>query len=73
MVDNRPLYLGPRIKRLRRELALSELSNPEIPIKRIADRVGFSEVSAFHRAFKRWTGTTPSQYRRQIHAAKIAT
>ncbi len=48
---------------VRRELALSELSNPEIPIKRIADRVGFSEVSAFHRAFKRWTGVTPARYR----------
>jgi AraC-like DNA-binding protein len=48
---------------VRHELALSELSNPEIPIKRIADRVGFSEVSAFHRAFKRWTGVTPARYR----------
>jgi len=36
-----------------------------MPIKRIADRVGFSEVSAFHRAFKRWTGLTPARYRAQ--------
>ena len=50
---------------VRRELALSELANPEVPIKRIADRVGFSEVSAFHRAFKRWTGQTPARYRAQ--------
>jgi AraC-like DNA-binding protein len=54
---------------VRRELALSELSNPEIPIKRIADRVGFSEVSAFHRAFKRWTGVTPARYRAQTMLA----
>ncbi|MDB4976774.1 MAG: oruR2 [Myxococcaceae bacterium] len=54
---------------VRRELALSELSNPEIPIKRIADRVGFSEVSAFHRAFKRWTGVTPARYRAQTFLA----
>ncbi|MET0283207.1 MAG: AraC family transcriptional regulator [Polyangiales bacterium] len=54
---------------VRRELALSELSNPEIPIKRIADRVGFSEVSAFHRAFKRWTGVTPARYRAQAFLA----
>ena len=54
---------------VRRELALSELSNPEVPIKRIADRVGFSEVSAFHRAFKRWTGVTPARYRAQAFLA----
>jgi AraC-like DNA-binding protein len=50
---------------VRRELSLSELLNPDVPIKRIADRVGFSEVSAFHRAFKRWTGVTPARYRAQ--------
>lgn len=54
---------------VRRELALSELANPEVPIKRIADRVGFSEVSAFHRAFKRWTGVTPARYRQQTFLA----
>ncbi|MFM2418595.1 MAG: transcriptional regulator, AraC family [Pseudomonadota bacterium] len=48
---------------VRRELSLSELLNPDMPIKHIADRVGFSEVSAFHRAFKRWTGVTPARYR----------
>lgn len=57
---------------VRRELALSELSNPEIPIKRIADRVGFSEVSAFHRAFKRWTGVTPARYRAQSMLARAS-
>jgi AraC-like DNA-binding protein len=33
-------------------------------IKAIAERVGFSEPSAFHRAFKRWTGQTPLEYLR---------
>jgi AraC-like DNA-binding protein len=33
-------------------------------IKAIAERVGFSEPSAFHRAFKRWTGQTPLAYLR---------
>ncbi len=57
--------LSALVDEVRREVALSELNNPEMPIKRIADRVGFSEVSAFHRAFKRWTGLTPARYRAQ--------
>jgi AraC-like DNA-binding protein len=28
--------------------------------------LGFSEPSYFNRAFKRWTGRTPGDYRRQV-------
>lgn len=41
------------------------LANPAIPIDSIAERLSFSEASAFHRAFKRWTGLTPSEFRDQ--------
>ena len=33
--------------------------------REIACLLGYSEVSAFNRAFKRWTGSTPSDYRRK--------
>jgi AraC-like DNA-binding protein len=45
-------------------VACSELTRAEGSIKQVAERVGFSEPSAFHRAFKRWTGLTPLQYSR---------
>jgi AraC-like DNA-binding protein len=56
------LSLFSLIEQARSEIACEALLGPT-PIKAIADRLGFSEVSAFHRAFKRWTGMTPGQYR----------
>jgi AraC-like DNA-binding protein len=49
---------------LRRELATRYLSERRVAVGEIAFLLGFSETSAFHRAFKRWTGTTPAAYRR---------
>ncbi|SDX71841.1 AraC family transcriptional regulator [Marinobacter mobilis] len=48
---------------LRRDLAIYFLGRPELPINDIAHRVGFTEPSTFHRAFKKWTGVTPGAYR----------
>jgi AraC-like DNA-binding protein len=46
--------------------AEEQLRRPHESIKEIASRLGYSEVSAFHRAFKRWTGETPTEYRRRV-------
>jgi AraC-like DNA-binding protein len=44
---------------VRRELAARHLSERRLAIGEIAFLLGFSEPSAFHRAFKRWTGHGP--------------
>ena len=41
------------------------LSKPELPIGDIAERAGFTEPAALSRAFRKWTGLTPAQYREQ--------
>jgi AraC-like DNA-binding protein len=48
---------------LRRNLALRYLTEDRLAIGEAAYLLGFSEASAFHRSFKRWTGKTPAQYR----------
>lgn len=48
---------------VRRELAARHLSERQLAIGEIAFLLGFSEPSAFHRAFKRWTGHAPLAYR----------
>ena len=49
--------------------ACNALADGNVPIKEVADRLGFSEPSAFHRAFKRWTGLTPHGFRAQQRGA----
>ncbi|MEJ8837254.1 AraC family transcriptional regulator [Ramlibacter sp. AN1133] len=48
---------------LRRDAAIEFLLQTHLPLPEVANRVGFSEASTFHRAFKQWTGVAPGEYR----------
>lgn len=52
---------------VRRELALQRLREPASSLSEIAYALGFADASAFHRAFRRWTGKNPGEWRH--HAA----
>ena len=53
-----------RIKdKARRDVAISMLSRERMTVSEVAERVGFSDPSAFHRSFKKWTGQSPGSYR----------
>ena len=45
------------------EVSKIYLEQPEIAICEISYLLGFSQASAFHRAFRRWTGLTPKEFR----------
>ncbi|MBY4679022.1 AraC family transcriptional regulator ligand-binding domain-containing protein [Marinobacterium arenosum] len=53
----------------RRELCLQLILKGRLSFGEIAYRLGFSNQSAFQKAFKRWMGIPPSQYREQIKPA----
>ena len=49
----------------RRRFALTYLKDHSNALTEIAFLLGYSDASAFNRAFKRWTGLAPSAYRAQ--------
>ncbi|ROO87851.1 AraC family transcriptional regulator [Actinocorallia herbida] len=51
---------------IRRDIAVQRLINSSMPVQQIGELVGYAEARAFTRAFRQWTGSSPSQYREQL-------
>jgi len=52
--------------RIRSQRVLELLHTPQLTISQIGNQVGFTDVREFRRAFKRWTGLTPSEARARM-------
>lgn len=48
---------------VRLDVAITRLGNSAVVLDDLAIELGFSECSAFSKAFKKWTGSTPGQYK----------
>ncbi|WP_428310107.1 AraC family transcriptional regulator ligand-binding domain-containing protein [Hydrocarboniphaga sp.] len=58
------------LERQRVDLAKAYLERGQLSLDDVAASLGYSEQSSFGRAFKRWTGVTPQQFRRDLGTAR---
>jgi AraC-like DNA-binding protein len=65
-LDARGLVWQRLLDRTREELARQYLADRALSLSDIALLLGFSEQSAFQRAFRRWTGDTPRRVRQRM-------
>lgn len=49
---------------LRRDLAVHRLTHSNLPVATLAFELGFADAPGFSRAFRQWTGSSPSAYRK---------
>jgi AraC-like DNA-binding protein len=58
------------VDEVRRDAAAEYLADPALSVAEIAYLLGYSEAAPFHRAFRRWNGTTPQQFRASLVAQR---
>lgn len=54
---------------VRKELAIGWLAQADLGFAEIAERLGFADVSSFHKAFRKWSGSSPGHYRTLVLAS----
>lgn len=54
---------------VRRDLALQQVGDTDLPLREVAHALGFADISPFYRAFERWTGMPPARWRAERHAS----
>jgi AraC-like DNA-binding protein len=57
------------VDEVRLAMARRYLADPSLSIAEVSFALGYSEPSAFTRAFKRWSGRAPAEYRESARAS----
>lgn len=65
-LKSRGLLFSDILRAARQELALHYMENTDVPLTNIAYDLGYSDLSAFSRAFRAWTGVSPQRYRKMM-------
>jgi AraC-like DNA-binding protein len=68
-LDEHGLVFKALVAEIRHDLAKEYLAKGSASLTEIAFLLGYSELSAFDRAFRRWTGSTPLEARKQLRAS----
>lgn len=71
-LDEHGVVFRALVQETRRELAERYLAERSANLTEVAFLLGYSELSSFDRAFRRWTGSTPVAARRSLRAAATA-
>jgi len=51
------------VDRMRQSVATEFLENRRLGIEQVAERIGFADATSVRKAFKKWTGRAPSDFR----------
>ena len=65
-LDSRSSSFSQLLEQVRMDLARQAMAQAELSLVDVALMLGFAEQSSFARAFKRWFGTTPGAWRKQV-------
>jgi len=64
-LSERGVTFGQILDSVRRDAAINAIARPGTSVNEVALSCGFDDVKALRRAFRRWTGRSPSEYRKQ--------
>lgn len=68
-LSERGLTFNDVVDQVRERLARQNVARDDLTLTEVAFLLGYSESSAFIRAFRRWTGETPRKYRKRAQAS----